>query len=64
MTEDKKQKNSLAKMGTKEQIKQSHIVRKKNFITMGRKTMTLKERNEWRKKIKKKQKKVKKFLTF
>ena len=55
MKEDKKQKNSLAKLCTKEQIKQSHIGRKKNFITMGRKTMTLKERNEWRKKIKKKQ---------
>ena len=54
--EDKKQKNSLAKMGSEEQIKQSHIVRKRNFKEMGRKTMNLKERNRWRRKLMKKHK--------
>ena len=54
--EDKKQKNSLAKMGSEEQIKQYHIVRKRNFKEMGRKTMTLKERNRWRRKLMKKHK--------
>ena len=54
--EDKKQKNSLAKMGSEEQIKRSHVVRQRNYKEMGRKTMTLKERNRWRRKLMKKHK--------
>ena len=54
--EEKKPLNTLAKMGTMEQIKSAHRTMQRNFKASGRKTMKQKDRYKWRKELMKKHK--------